>query len=235
MSSVRKICGVSILFLVLVALPLHETHAQTDLVLQPDGATGKDSAITTTNPDSNYGSSSEFIQNWAGTDHGVIEFDLSAIPPGVTINSATLEVMENTNCSFNENAIEANLNLAAWDEATVTWNNAPGYGPSLGTNSGETGGCDWLVFDVTGPVQDWVDGTSTNYGFRLTGPGAGDVIKFVNASEWGTAADRPILRINYALAGVNIPTVTEWGIILLSALIALSAVTILWRRNRAAA
>ena len=205
------------------------------LVLQPDGAAGKDSCIAGGAPDNNYGDWTDFTVNFSGSggNFGLIEFDISALPVGAVINSATLEVLEHLNCGSDENAIELHLNSAAWDEATVTWNNAPAYGASIGTNSGETGGCNQLVFDVTGAVQDWASGTSTNYGFRVTGPAGVTVQKYIYSSEWGTAAERPILRINYALAGVNVPTLSEWGMILLSMLIAISAFTILWRRRAA--
>jgi hypothetical protein len=235
MSSVRK-TGVGLVFAVaLFFLAIGSADAQSTLVLQPDGAAGKDSCVTATIPDTNFGTNPEVVINYAGPNHGMIEFDLSAIPPGATILTATLEILENTNCGFNENLIELRLNDAAWDEATVTWNNAPTYGPSLGTNSGETGGCDWIIWDVTGAVTDWYDGTSTNYGFRIVGPGGGNVIKYMWSSDFGTAASRPILRVTYdAFTSVNVPTMSEWGMIILSALIALSAITILWRRRATA-
>jgi hypothetical protein len=172
------------------------------VVIQP-GPEGKDSEINTTLPNSNFGNNSNLTTNYSGVDHGLIEFDLSPIPPGAVINSATLEVLEYTNCHINENAIEVHANLAAWVESTVTWNNAPAYGPSLGTNTGEagTGDCGWLIFDVTASVQSWVGGMSPNYGFRLTGPASNDVVKYTWSSDVGTSADRPILRVDYTAVG----------------------------------
>ena len=84
------------------------------------------------------------------------------------------------------NVIEIHLNSAAWDESTATWNNAPAYGSSIGTSSGETSGCDWLVFDTSSVVQGWVDG-SPNYGFRMTGPADANVVKYTFSSDYSTA------------------------------------------------
>ncbi len=172
------------------------------VVIQP-GPEGKDSDVSSGAYSlSNFGGDSDLITNYDGVvNHGLIEFDLSPIPPGAVINSATLEVMEYQNCSFNMNAIEVHANLAAWVESTVTWNNAPAYGPSLGTNTGETEGCDRLIFGVTASVQSWVGGTSTNYGFRLTGPANGNAIKYIWSSDDSEVpADRPILRVDYTAA-----------------------------------
>jgi hypothetical protein len=232
MSSGKK-TGVGIVFAIaLFFLAIGSADAQSTLVLQPDGAAGKDSLITSSAPTTNYGTNPELTINFGGgNNQGLIEFDLSSIPPGATITNATLEVLENTNCAANENSLELYLNTAAWDEATVTWNTAPTFGGLYATNSGETGGCDWLTWDVTSAVSDWYTGTSTNYGFRFSGPGQSNVVKYTWSSDYGTAASRPILRIEYLIATAEVPTVTEWGMIILSVLIALSAITILWRRR----
>ncbi|MBC2717149.1 MAG: IPTL-CTERM sorting domain-containing protein [Desulfobacteraceae bacterium] len=208
-----------------------------ELVLQPDGATGKDAMITTTPPDNNFGSGSALTVNYGGTslNHGLIEFNLSAIPIGATIDSVTLELFEYSNCGLNQNLIEAHLNSGSWDETTVTWNSAPAYDPAvLATNTGETAACDWLIFDVSSAVTDWVNGTP-NYGFRITGPASGNVIKFIPSSDYTTPADRPILRINYTTAAPqSIPTLNEWGMIVFMLLTGIGAIFYL-RKNHLSA
>ena len=198
-----------ILFVLIVALFLFISLTSAfafELVLQPDGDNGKDAFIHTVHPDMNFGDLVWLTINNAGTDHGLIEFDVSTVPSNATINSATLELLEDGNCSFNTNSIEVHTNEGPWSESSVTWNSAPTYGPLLVTNTGEGAGsvCEWLVFDVTAIVQDWVDGTGTNYGFRITGPSNGDVVKNILSSDYGIAAERPILRVDYTLeAGCN--------------------------------
>jgi hypothetical protein len=172
------------------------------LVLQPDGAAGKDCQINDEYPTSNYENNPYLLSNNNGTDHGVIEFNVSSIPPGSTINSATLEIFEDLNCASNINLIEAHLINTPWAENTVTWTTpwvTPGgdYGPSLGTCTGDTESCNWLIFNMTSVVQQWVNNAVTNNGIMITGPGGGDTIKYVRSSDEAIAANRPILRINY--------------------------------------
>ncbi|MEN8253986.1 MAG: DNRLRE domain-containing protein [Verrucomicrobiota bacterium] len=54
----------------------------------------------------------------------------------------------------------------SWNETTLTWNNMPGVDGSLGTISGTTTGV-WASIEVTGLVQDWIDGTLIQNGVRL--------------------------------------------------------------------
>jgi len=223
--SLKKGLVLPVITLILSIVLFQDVYAAT-LVLQPDGAAGKDSAITMTLPDTNFGSSSNLVINYSGPNHGLIEFDIAAIPTGSSITSASLEVLEETNCPHNLNAIEVHLNSASWDEMTVTWNTTPAYGASIGTNSGETTGCDFLIFDVTSAIQDWVDGINPNYGFRLTGPGDSNVIKYIWSSDRSTAAERPILRIDYEEGAAPpptppatpVPTMSAWGLGILAGL-----------------
>ncbi len=195
-----------------------------ELVLQPDGATGKDSLIVSSNPTTSYGGV-EIFNNWGGTDHWVIEFDLSNVPVGAVINSATLELLESGNCQFNVNSLEAHINLSSWDEYLVTWNNSPAYGPSIAINTGDTAGntCEWIYFDVTQEVLDWYNGTTSNYGFTITGPAEGDTMKTAYTSDFGVATDRPLLRINYTPGSHSIPTLNEWGMIILVMFVAFAS------------
>ena len=207
-----------------------------ELVLQPDGTAGKDAEINTYYPTTNFGSANHLTQYYGSSylDHGLIGFDISAIPSEATINSATLELLENQNCSTNQNTIEAHLNSGLWDEATVTWNTAPAYGPSIVTNTGETFSCDWLIFDVTSAVQSWFSGNSQNYGFRITGPAGDNLIKFLRSSDYTIPGERPILRINYSTGPQSIPTLNEWGMIAFMLLTGISAIYYL-RKNHLSA
>jgi hypothetical protein len=152
------------------------------LILQPDGSAGKDAMITDEFPNSNFGSNPYFLSNTGGTDRAVIEFNVSSIPTGSAINSATLELLEDSNCASNINLIEAHLINTAWAENTVTWTTpwvTPGgdYGPSLGTHTGDTESCNWLIFNITSAVQLWVNNAVTNNGIMITGPGGATTIK----------------------------------------------------------
>jgi hypothetical protein len=186
----KKNRAISYLLLIL-SIAIFQNANAIELVLQPDGAAGKDALIAVVQPDVNYGYSAQFSAS--RITRGLIEFDVSAVPDGAVITSATFEVLEYAGCDQDMNLVEIYLNSAAWLESTVTWNNAPAYGSSIGTNSGETTGCDWLVFDVSSAVQGWVDGPP-NYGFRV-----GVASKGMRSSDHSIAAERPILRINYKI------------------------------------
>ena len=79
--------------------------AQITLNLQPDGCSGKDAEISDNNASTNYGANNSFFSDrWTCggnpcTARSVIQFDLSSIPQGSTINSATLSLYANPNAS----------------------------------------------------------------------------------------------------------------------------------------
>jgi hypothetical protein len=57
-----------------------------------------------------------------------------------------------------------------WEEMSVTWNNKPGYGAGYGSvDVVADADWGWRELDVTGLVQDWVNGTSANQGIMLRG------------------------------------------------------------------
>ena len=64
------------------------------------------------------------------TSRSLLQFDLSQIPTGATINSAFLSLYgcpgsSNTQGSTGSNTCYLQRVTSAWDESTVTWNNQP--------------------------------------------------------------------------------------------------------------
>jgi len=107
----------------------------------------------------NWGESSNY-EMW-----GLIKFGGLSDYTGVSLNSAVLSVFifHGDDYSTDENRLRRIT--GDWDEDTVTWNTRPAY-----TTAGELVFNDppddtWLDLDVTGFVQDWLDGTYPNYGF----------------------------------------------------------------------
>jgi hypothetical protein len=101
-----------------------------------------------------------------------MHFDLSTIPDGSTINSATMYVYRYA--GNGEIFGEIYRVTEEWDEATlvdyVDHDDANPYDTDvpLGNPVG------WKEFDITDLVQEWVDGTYDNYGvtyYGLTGSG----------------------------------------------------------------
>ncbi|PLR76189.1 wall-associated protein [Bacillus sp. V3-13] len=94
-----------------------------------------------------------------------------------------------------------------WYPASLNWNNRPG---SFNVTSTNVGRGQWAVFNVTGPVQSWANGSTSNYGFKLHTAGNGQAYwkKFI-ASENGTNA--PYLEINYSYPTPAKPRVNAYS------------------------
>jgi hypothetical protein len=82
--------------------------------------------------------------------HSIDTFSIGSVEPG----PGTLECRET---------------LSDWNEATLTWNSKPSYGPPVDTITGiEALG--YLSCDVPELVQAWATGERPNHGFALTSP-----------------------------------------------------------------
>ena len=130
-----------------------------------------DSYVDSSNPNQNNGSISSFFVGRFGEDsifEGFVKFDLTSIPDGINIESATLRLY----CyMLSENdQLLVWLPDASWSESAITWNNRPrpdlnaGYSMFDPLGSGQT----WEI-DVTDLVNRWVNGSKPNYGFLLSG------------------------------------------------------------------
>ncbi len=138
-------------------------------------------------------------------DFGVTDL----LPPGTTIQSATLQVQLAGFCNYSGDpaiSVQAYRLTAAWSEMSVTWNNQPafaeGYGavaipqPSLPFNSPIP-----YTLDVTALVQAWVNGTYPEFGLVLRGPeswpygcASRDFL-----SRAGSFQYAPVLQVTYSL------------------------------------
>ena len=154
--------------------------AQTTIVLQPDAIQGKDAYLRSLSPNDNFGAHPDLAAHaWTfdGNEviaRGIIDFDLSGIPGGATINAARLSLY-----SYNSPANGAHSTLSgsnestisrvtsSWDENTVTWNNQPSTTTQnqvllpASTNPIQ----DYPNIDVTDLVQDMIDDPGNSHGF----------------------------------------------------------------------
>ncbi len=133
----------SLIFIVLVFIAFTTSAQVTTIVLQPDSTNGKDAIL--------HGLASLASTNWAtepqfcaaawtfngtpGVVRGVVDFDLSMIPAGATLISASLSLyawdMFNAT-GFGQHSPLSGSNMcwleritSPWTETTVTWNNQP--------------------------------------------------------------------------------------------------------------
>lgn len=124
----------------IAAMPL-AASAQTTIVLQPDSANGKDAYIENLNPGNGQANCPEFnscawtVQGSPVLIRSLIDFNLSAIPAGSTIISATLTLYNNPNSSngfmngehshlSGSNAFLLQRITSPWIE-NVSWNTQP--------------------------------------------------------------------------------------------------------------
>lgn len=134
---------------------------------------------------------------WTGIspyDHwSAYQFDLSVVPPGSQVLSATFTVAAFWN--MESSTVRAHRIKNAWNEATATWNNFGGnasWDPAvLGSFNPNGGG--YFSVDVTGLTQGWVSGQVANHGLLLEE----DPIKLHGyiASESSTASQHPSLYV----------------------------------------
>ena len=139
-------------------------------------------------------------RSWQSAKDGrsFVEFDVSSIPAGSTVNTATL-----TLCAVavptSTRTIDLHRITASWVETTLTWNNQPAVAASVTDSTTTPGSPACMTWDVAADVQLWIDGTA-NEGWRakdsVEGQGTKDITEFATR-ENGTPADRPILDVNY--------------------------------------
>lgn len=156
-------------------------NAQTTIILQPDAIEGKDAYLRSLSPDDNFGTHPDLSAHaWTNGGNeviarGIIDFDLSGIPAGATINAARLSLYSYYSpAQFGAHSILGGSNgstisrvTSAWEEHTVTWNNQPSTTTQnqvflpASTNSIQ----DYLNIDATNLVQDMIDDPTNSHGF----------------------------------------------------------------------
>lgn len=126
------------------------------------------------------------------------------LPPGAVLQSATLYIYVNR---VNGQQIDIHRVTNDWAEATITWNNFGGaYDPTVIT-SFTADALDWRTADITGLVQDWMDGTYPNYGILID-----QVVQTYPRGEYNSreaTTNHPYVLVCYTLNGEEICEGTE--------------------------
>jgi hypothetical protein len=187
------------------------------LTLQPNGDEGKDaqvaSCVSCSYNDNNFGSTADFLATaWTngGDDSNVrslIEFDLSSIPVGATIESAELSLFYKNSPGNGDHSTLSGSNAAwleritgTWTESTVTWDNQPATTviDQVALPASTTNTQDYTEIDITAIVKSWVEDPDTNFGLmlRLQNETAYRQLSFAS-SDHTEEAKRPKLVIKY--------------------------------------
>lgn len=157
----------------------------------------QDARVTLEFPNDNYGQDDSVrvgVFDGTLTNRGFFQFDISSIPTDSIVIDA----------SFNAYALSSGYSdvftlhevLSAWDESIITSGNAPPFSDAFSqyNNEGTSG---WKAFDVSTPVQKWVDGQENN-GLMIkaqdeTVSGTNQIA--LNSSE--NPSEKPFVEITY--------------------------------------
>jgi len=136
---------------------------------------------------------------------GLVQFDLSQLPAGVTsgqIQKATLTLfVDRVNASGTINIDTAS---GAWSELTVTGNNNPAPGAAVATAVTVATTDMFISVDATAAVQGWITTPNSNNGFMIIG-NTGTSVQF-DSKENSLTSHPATLTIILANAGPTGPT-----------------------------
>ena len=151
-------------------------------------------------------------------NHVLVRFDLSVLPAGSSVLSATLELYAYDAQSGTAVDVEVYPVLAEWSELEATWNRrdageawsepgCAGAGTDRAVLPSSVARLDgderWYGFDVTTVVQEWVGG-SDNHGVLLAvAPTSSTNTYYLRSADYWEAAQRPRLTIVHATNAVT--------------------------------
>ncbi|MBN1185263.1 MAG: DNRLRE domain-containing protein [Bacteroidales bacterium] len=194
------------------------SSAQLDIAIDKDAMLYNNTYPTSSScANTNYGSYPQF-KTWMWSQSGystymksVLDFDLSSVPDGAIITSATLylygldhlnyTITNNTGYKSNESWLRRIT--SSWEENTVTWNTAPSI-TSLHETTVEnsTSTTQDYEIDVVDLIQDIINDRSNSYGLMLHLKIYERYTRMVFASsDYSDANKHPHLEVTY----YNIP------------------------------
>ncbi len=212
MTNRYRIAAIGALSLLLL---LGTSASALEVVIQPDGAVGQDTWVGADSPTVNHGSENYlyFAGSCTGSEWRLyIEFDVSIIAPGSTVDTAQLELY-----MFSQNGFVNGFNYGAycvneeWNESGLIWNSQPACDSAATT---VFSGNDWqgaydqwhAIEGLESLVQGWIDDPATNHGLVLKPTGGFYGSIYVWSSDYSSASLRPRLVVNGGLVGTESST-----------------------------
>jgi len=170
----------------------------------------KDTYINQKNSGSSYGSSTLLQTKFreGSKREALLQFDLFGIPQGAQITTAYLKLYSDYKRQFRKDtATRVYATLGSWGEST-TWNTKPPRASSYEDSIAVTSTRQYIQWNITNLVQDWVDGEETNYGVTIRSEGGGELY----FTSRDSSSNKPILYIEYSILTLS-PTlhVTSYG------------------------
>lgn len=150
------------------------------MTIQPGGLQGKDAYVSSSNPDTTYGSttylkigklplfSNEVIMYLYEYYRSYLQFDLSLLPVDAVILHAYLKLYQFDDTTSEDFMIALHQVTGNWDTSTITWNNQPVYSSSPESTITVTAAATtWLTWDITALLKGWYEESIPNYGVIL--------------------------------------------------------------------
>jgi hypothetical protein len=202
--------------------------AENWLVLQQgvQGYTGSaDTYLSQNEPTTSYCSGTLFKVGYKQQNAALVRFALPALPDGVGISRATLQVYA-YGWSGQDMSLGAYVVTRTVDVCQATWDQA-GAGNPWGTWGGNDTGSDrrpdpestlttmgnhtWYDLDLTAAVRGWNQGTLANNGVLLRGMTMAEISFYFASAEFEPAEYRPRLVIRWQPLPTATPTPTATG------------------------
>mgnify|MGYP005841554835 CR=1 FL=1 len=159
-----------------------------------------------------YAPRGEIIVRQGGVRSGLLRFDLSDVPAGVTVRSATLHLHTVASTNPNPMRIQGYALNRPWVATEVTWLqsagnalwDAPGANGVPGDRSDRVifeapaaGVGQWMQVDVTEAVRGWLNDPASNHGVLLKGVGDVSVEYRLASENSANGALRPRLVVTW--------------------------------------
>lgn len=164
---------------------------------QSDSDLGQDAYIDQNNDNGNFGEQVDLgvYDNVATKTRGYFQFDLSSIPDGSIISSASIQL-------YAQDALGGAIHLrkvtSPWDEKRINWNNQPLFEEVVDSKLVDTKST-WFAWNISQLAKDWCGGKIPNYGVALmtgeTGMNSGAL--FCSSDYSDDIALRPKLVVDY--------------------------------------
>jgi hypothetical protein len=190
-------------FLALSGFLLTNVHA-----FGASGVIAGDTYISQAAPANNYGSLPSL--SVANGNTAFIQFNLSTLPAGIVaadISKATLILFANR--VSEAGTIDLATVSGSWSESQLTAQNAPGYTAIPGATAALSQSDQYIMFDVTATVANWVTTPSLNNGFALVADPSTPTISVLLDSKESTSTSHPavleVTLINTGLPGPQGP------------------------------
>ena len=179
----------------------------------PDLATDQDAWFRSDNITNNNGGQPtlHLRREFGNLEYAVVRFDLSTLPAGAQINSATARFYINATKGHPLGPVNVHRVTADWTENGATWETMASNFDSATLNSippQPDAGDVWVTVNLTAQVQAWVNGEA-NYGIMLIPTGEGTHAEYM--SRDAGAATRPQLDVIVGTGPATPMTITAVG------------------------